>query len=88
MTTARRSPEDAEFTALCDQTFVGWQRFNGAGEPPDRSWAFCMTASSCRRGRALGDPDQSHWEEGLDGEPARPLATRINMLVLQDTQTL
>ena len=28
--------EGAEFTALCDQTVVGWQRFNGPGEPPDK----------------------------------------------------
>ena len=26
--------ENAEFTALCDQTLVGWVKFNGEGEPP------------------------------------------------------
>ena len=28
--------EGAEFAALCDQTVVGWQRFNGPCEPPDK----------------------------------------------------
>ena len=81
-------PEDAEFTALCDETLVGWVKFNGDGEPPDReSWACSMTASSCRRGRALGDLDESQWDEGLDGEPADPWQHH-QYLVLQDTKTL
>src|SRR5262245_8341003 len=28
-------PETAAFTALCDQTLVGWVKFNGEG-PPDK----------------------------------------------------
>ena len=28
--------EDRDFIALCDETLIGWIRFNGAGEAPDR----------------------------------------------------
>ena len=46
--------EDQDFIALCDETLVGWVKFNGPGEPPTASWACSMTASPCRRARALG----------------------------------
>ena len=29
-------PEDAEFTCLAEETLIGWVKFNGDGEPPDR----------------------------------------------------
>ena len=29
-------PEDAEFTVLAEETLIGWCKFNGEGEPPDR----------------------------------------------------
>ena len=29
-------PEGAEYVALCDETQVGWKKFNGAGEAPER----------------------------------------------------
>src|SRR5262249_45432296 len=27
---------DQDFIALCDETLVGWVKFNGPGQPPDR----------------------------------------------------
>ena len=42
--------EDAEFIALCDQTVIGWQKFNGPGEPPDKVMGLLY---DCHRARAL-----------------------------------
>ena len=45
-------PEAAEYIALCDETIIGWVKFNGVGERPIASWAGSMTALSCRRLKA------------------------------------
>ena len=78
--------EGAEFTALCDQTVVGWQRFNGPGEPPDKVMGLLYDGFVMPPREALGDADPAHWEEGLAGEPQDPWQ-HAQLLVLQDTRT-
>ena len=80
-------PDNAEFVALCDQVLVGWIKFNGDDNPPDREMgllydpAFRMAARE-----SLGDLDESSWEVGLSGERQDPWIHQI-CLVLQRTDT-
>ena len=78
--------EGAEFAALCDQTVVGWQRFNGPGEPPDKVMGLLYDGFVMPPREALGDADPAQWEEGLAGEPQDPWQ-HAQLLVLQDTRT-
>jgi hypothetical protein len=78
--------EGAEFIALCDQTIVGWQRFHGVGEPPSKEMGLLYEDYVPPAREALGDLDESQWDEGLDGKPADPWQ-QVMMLVLQDTKT-
>ena len=61
--------EAAEFAALCDQTVVGWQRFNGPGEPPDKVMGLLYDGFVMPPLEALGDTDPAHLEEEHAGEP-------------------
>jgi hypothetical protein len=79
-------PESAEFVALTDQTLIGWVKFNGEGEPPDRVMG-CLYGDFVMPAReTLGDLDQKKWELGLDNQPADPWQHH-QYLVLQDTST-
>jgi hypothetical protein len=80
-------PEVAEFTALCDETLVGWVKFNGEGEPPDRVMGLLYDGFVMPPRESLGDLDETKWQEGLDGQPADPWQHH-QYLVLQDTKTL
>jgi len=40
---------NTDFVALCDEILIGWIKFNGKGEQPDRIQGFFTTALSCRR---------------------------------------
>jgi hypothetical protein len=64
--------KDAEFVALCDQTLIGWVRFNDAGTPPDRVMGLWYDNFAMPPRKTLGDLDQAAWELGLDGKPADP----------------
>ena len=79
--------KDAEFAALCDETLVGWVKFNGEGEPPDRVMGLLYDGFVMPQRATLGDLDEKEWDEGLDGKPADPWQHHI-YLVLQDIKTL
>jgi hypothetical protein len=79
-------PEAAEFIALCDETLIGWVKFNGVGEPPDRVMGLLYDGFAMPPRETLGDLDESQWSEGLDGKPADPWQHH-QYLVLQDTST-
>lgn len=90
------TPDDDEkiadainFTALCDQTLVGWIKFNGEGTAPDRAMGLLYDGFILPPRESLGDDDQAKWEIGLDGQPADPWQHQV-YLVLQrpDTQEL
>lgn len=79
--------EDDIYTALCDETWVGWVKFSGAGEAPERVGGILYDPKFCMPDRqALGDLDTSKWEMGLDGKPADPWLHQMN-LVLQSTSS-
>ena len=78
--------EGAEFTVLADETLIGWVKFGGAGEPPERAMGLLYDGFQMPERESLGDLDESAWEEGLDGRPADPWQHH-QYLVLQHTGT-
>jgi prophage regulatory protein len=78
--------EDVDFTALCDQTLVGYVKFGAEGEPPDRVMGLLYNGFEMPERETLGDNDQEKWELGLDGKPADPWQHH-NYLVLQRGDT-
>jgi hypothetical protein len=79
--------EGAEFVALCDQTLVGWIKFNGDGEPPDRIMGLLYDGFQMPPRESLGDLDRSKWPAGLDKMPADPWQHQM-YLVLQNVISL
>jgi hypothetical protein len=78
---------DKDFIALCDETLVGWIKFNGQGEPPDRVMGLRYDGFVMPERETLGDLDPRDWPAGLDGQPADPWQHQI-CLVLQDREAL
>jgi hypothetical protein len=78
--------EDADFTAILDQTLVGWIKFNGEGNPPDRVMGLLYDGFVTPARDTLGDSDAASWELGLDGRPQDPWQHHV-YLVLQNTET-
>jgi hypothetical protein len=79
-------PMNTEFVALCDQTLVGWLKFNGPGEMPDRQMGLLYDGFIMPTRESLGDLDPTKWEAGLDGQPNDPWIHQI-CLVLQNAET-
>jgi hypothetical protein len=78
--------DDVDFVALPDQTLIGYMRFNGEGESPDRRMGLLYDGYIMPPRATLGDTDVSQWEIGLDGKPADPWQHFI-YLVLQRGDT-
>jgi hypothetical protein len=78
--------ENTDFTAILDQTLVGWIRFNGEGNPPDRVMGLLYDGFAMPARETLGDSDAASWELGLDGRPQDPWQHHV-YLVLQNTET-
>ena len=78
--------EESDFIALCDQTLIGYIKFNGEGQPPSKEIGLLYDGYIMPRRENLGDSDQAQWEIGLDGKPADPWQHQI-MLVLQNEET-
>jgi hypothetical protein len=78
--------DDVDFIALADQTLVGWIRFNGEGNPPDKCMGLLYDGFVMPARETLGDLDQSKWEIGLDNQPADPWQHQ-SYLVLQRGDT-
>jgi hypothetical protein len=76
----------ADFVALCDQTLVGWIKFNGEGNPPDKVMGLLYDGFVMPPRETLGDTDEAQWENGLDNQPADPWQHQ-NYLVLQRGDT-
>ena len=77
---------DAEFILLADETLIGWIKFNGVGEPPERHAGLLFDGYEMVEREDLGDLDQTKWELGLDGQPADPWLHQQS-IVLQNTET-
>jgi hypothetical protein len=78
--------EDKDFIALCDETLVGFAKFNGPGEPPDRVMGLLYDGFVMPERKTLGDLDETQWETGLNGQPADPWQHHM-YLVLQQADT-
>ena len=65
-------PEDAEYVLLAEETQIGWLKFNGAGEAPERHMGLLFDGYEMPTRESLGDLDPSEWELGLDNQPADP----------------
>jgi hypothetical protein len=75
-------PLGTEFTVVYDQIQVGWIKFNGKGEPPERKMGALFQGFLPPPREELGDDDQSLWEVGLSGKAADPWQQQI-LLPLQ-----
>jgi hypothetical protein len=78
--------EHQDYIALCDEVMVGWIKFNGAGEAPDRVMGLLYDGFEMPPRESLGDNDKTQWDEGLDGRPADPWQHQM-LLVLQQCDT-
>jgi len=77
---------DMNFIVLADQTLIGWIKFNGEGEPPDRRMGLLYDGFVLPQREELGDDNEVEWELGLDGKPADPWQHHM-YLVLQRVDT-
>jgi hypothetical protein len=77
---------DTDFIPLCDEILIGWIKFNGKGEQPDRIQGLLYDGFVMPPLSSLPDRDQSKWELGLDGEPADPWQHQM-CLILQSPGT-
>jgi hypothetical protein len=78
--------KDAEFIALCDETWRGWIKFNGEGQPPDRVGGLLYGGFVMPSRESLGDNDPNNWPIGLDNKPADPWQHQI-LVPLQHATT-
>jgi hypothetical protein len=78
--------EDVDFIALCDETLIGWIKFNGKDAPPDRVMGLLYGDFVMPMRDSLGDTDATQWESGLSGQPEDPWHNQ-SCLVLQHTGT-
>jgi hypothetical protein len=77
---------NTDFIALCDEILIGWIKFNGKGEQPDRIQGLLYDGFIMPPQSTLPDRDPSKWELGLDGEPADPWQHQM-CLILQSPGT-
>jgi hypothetical protein len=78
---------DVDFIALCDETLIGWIKFNDDDDtPPERVQGLLYEGFVMPPREELGDMDVGQWPAGLSGEPVDPWQHQIN-LVLQHAST-
>jgi hypothetical protein len=77
---------EAPFIALCDETLLGWIRFNGEHTPPTRIMGLLYDGFIMPPRESLGDLDQTQWQQGLSGRPEDPWQHQM-CLVLQAAET-
>ena len=75
-----------DFIALCDETLIGWIKFNDDGAPPDRAQGLLYDGFVMPSRASLGDLDEQQWPNGLNGQPADPWQHQV-CLVLQSPAT-
>jgi hypothetical protein len=78
-------PDGTDFVALCDQTLIGWLKFN-EDAPPDRRMGLLYENFVMPPRDTLGDLDAADWKAGLSGAPEDPWKHHI-YLVLQHGET-
>jgi hypothetical protein len=78
--------DGVDCVVLADQTLVGWVKFNGEGQPPDRRMGLLFDNFVMPDRKTLGNDDVAKWEMGLDGRPQDPWQHH-QYLVLQRSNT-
>ena len=53
-------PEGTEFILLADDTIIGWIKFNGVGEAPERHMGLLFDGFGMPDRASLGDHDRRH----------------------------
>ena len=59
------------------KTLIGWIRFHGQGEAPDRHMGLLYDGFIMPPRDTLGDDDPASWEIGLSGQPQDPWHIRF-----------
>jgi hypothetical protein len=75
-------PEGSQFIAVFDQSYAGYIRFNGEGNPPDRVQGLIFEGFIPPERSTLGDTDETQWKIGLSGRPEDPWQKQL-LLPLQ-----
>ena len=78
--------ENQDFIALCDETLVGWVKFNGEGEPPDRVMGQLYDGFAMPARDKLRRPQRERLGTRIGRAPRRPVAAP-QYLVLQQADT-
>jgi hypothetical protein len=78
--------DDVDFVALCDQTLVGWIKFNGEGQPPDRHMGLLYDGFAMPARSTLGDDDPTTWEI-FNGQPQDPWQHQIYLVLERRDET-
>jgi hypothetical protein len=79
-------PEGTELVVVYDQIQVGWIKFNGKGNEPDRKMGPLFDGYMPPKRDTLGDDDESQWEIGLNGKPDDPWKHQV-LVPLLDPKT-
>jgi hypothetical protein len=79
-------PEGTQFICVYHQAQVGFIRFNGKGEQPDRRMGSLFGGFVPPKREELGDLDESLWDTDLSGRPADPWQQQI-LLPLQNIES-
>jgi hypothetical protein len=79
--------DDVDFVALIDQTLIGYIRFHGEGEPPDRVMGLLYDGFVMPPRESLGDNDPAQWEIGLNGQPADPWQHTVYLVLERRDET-
>jgi hypothetical protein len=82
----QKLPDSAEYVCLADETMVGWIKWGGTGEMPEKIMGLLFDGFEMPSRESLGDLDQSAWDVGLSGQPQDPWQHQ-QMVVLQDRAT-
>jgi hypothetical protein len=70
-------PLGTQVAVIYDQIQVGWMKFNGRGQPPERKMGALFAGFVPASRSDLGDEDQALWEIGLSGKTQDPWQQHI-----------
>jgi hypothetical protein len=75
-------PEGSEFVVIYDQIQVGWVKFSGKGQSPERKQGAIFEGFVPPARATLGNDDQGGWEIGPNGKPQDPWQFQILLPLL------
>jgi len=72
-------PEGTELAVIYEEIEVGWKKFNGKGNPPDRRMGRLFAGFKMPKREELGDLDPGAWAQDLSGKPADPWQHQVEL---------